>query len=321
MSTATTRQTAKITVVGGPDKGMAFRLTDELIHVGRAENSHVALTDLSVAEHHLSIVFRNGRYAIYTPIEHSVAVDDSVIPHARWVWLPATARIRVGEKTVLHFSESGEGAGRASSRGKENGDSVVAEPPAGKKEPGAAGATGSAPAPARKKGKKEGTVARFITDRGGEAMVTLGEDGHLPELKIAEGPNLAAKREKSRGTNPLVVYGLVVMSFVLTLVLLLIDTEGGGGGSTKGKAQARIAIREFYGLDKAKIQHWQQWLRDAQLANSRGDRDAERRAYRRVLGQLNAEDNRSDNKRFTSMTGTPETDEKLRQLIATLLAN
>lgn len=323
MSTATdnpARLKARVTVATGPDRGQSLAVTEELVHIGRGAENHLALTDPHVAEHQISIVFRGGRYAIYTPIEGSTEVDGSVIPHARWVWLPATARIRVSDKTSLYFSESNESAGASASpaAGKApraphdaSADSVNVE--GGAKKEGK---------PAKKKAKKETAVAKFITDRGGEALVKLGDDGHLPELNLTEGAERAAQRDKPKETNPLLVYGLVGFSFLMSITLLLLDDEG-GSVSSEARAQAQIDIRKFYGEDAApgekpkSIEKWQQWLRDARLAASRRDREAERRAYRKVLNQLNSE----DNKGFTGLTGSRDRDEELRRLIATLMHN
>jgi hypothetical protein len=104
------------------------------------------------------------------------------------------------------------------------------------------------------------------------------------------------------------------MSLLVSVVLLLFEPAG-SGESSEEKGKARVEIREFYGDEAQEPLPWQKLLRQARLAASRGDRAGERRAYRRVLDQLNSE----DLSRFTGLTGTPEQDEKLRRLIGTLL--
>ena len=59
------------------------------------------------------------------------------------------------------------------------------------------------------------------------------------------------------------------------------------------------------------------WVQPStRLAYSRNDRTAERRAYRQVLDLLNSE----DKNRLLGLTGSPEKDERLRELIAILLS-
>lgn len=304
--TAANHATARLVVTHGPDRGMWFNIGEELSHVGRGRENSVILSDPAVAEHQLSIVYRNGRYALYTPLEKSVEIDGSMIPHARWVWLPESAKIRLSDKTTLQFTVGADGGTTSSERpgAEQSNGSPTAAP---RKGDGAAG---------KKSKKKEQTVARFITDKPGEALVTLGEDGNLPELNLVEGAERAASRQEKKESNPLVIYGLVAMSLIVSVVLVLVDSEG-GGSSTSDKTRARAEIREFYGADEGNLLPWQRTLREARLAASRGDRGAERRAYRRVLDQLNSE----DISRFTGLTGSPEQDDKLRRLIGTLLVD
>ena len=94
-------KTARITVISGPDRGKVFQLNEELVHVGSGAENQVALTDDLVQEHQASIVNRDGRYAIYTPLDQSVQVDGNIIPPEQWVWLPASARITVSERTSI----------------------------------------------------------------------------------------------------------------------------------------------------------------------------------------------------------------------------
>lgn len=308
------KTSARLVVTTGPDRGKSFTLGEELSHVGRGTDNTVVLSDPAVAEHQLSIVFRTGRYAVYTPLEKSVDVDGSVIPHARWVWLPESARIRLSDKTSLQFSLGNDARTTGSST------STTPKPP---RPPGTEGEDSVYPskkadgsASPRKSKKKEQTLARFITDQPGEALVTLGEDGHLPELNLTEGADRAAAKNVKKESNPLVIYGLVAMSLLVSVVLILVDSDDSGGGSSD-KSQARTEIREFYGTDTDNPQPWQRTLREGRLAYSRNDRAAERRAYRRVLDQLNSE----DLNRFTGLTGSPEQDDKLRRLIGVLISD
>src|ERR1700741_109839 len=101
MSAITT--TASLTVTTGPDRGQTFALTDEFIHIGSGPDSQVLLTDPLVGEHLASLANRNGRYAIFTPINDSIAVDGNSLKADQWVWLPPKATINVTAKTTLTF--------------------------------------------------------------------------------------------------------------------------------------------------------------------------------------------------------------------------
>ncbi len=100
---------ATITVTRGPARGQFFELEAELVHIGRAESNQVVLEDTNLADHQASIVFRNGRYAIFTPLPDAVSIDGSAIPPQRWVWLPGEADIGLGQRTSLRFATVARG--------------------------------------------------------------------------------------------------------------------------------------------------------------------------------------------------------------------
>ena len=100
-------ETATLTITTGPDRGKVYQLNDELVHLGRGPQNQVALSDLNVADHQASIVSRDGRYAIFTPVDRSVEVDGATIPSKRWVWLPTEAKIQVSDHTALQRLAAG----------------------------------------------------------------------------------------------------------------------------------------------------------------------------------------------------------------------
>ena len=320
MSTVSTT-IASLTVTSGPDRGKTFALHEEFIHVGRADDCQVVLTDPQVDEVQASLANRNGRFAIITSLEETVAVDGKLLPAEQWAWLPSQATIAVSPKTTLLFScglpsvaENGKPAALKSN-----------EPPSA--------ADPSAALPTKTKGRKPGTkksdgttrtVAKFITDRTGETLVRLGEDGHLPELALVESaaPKLDKRKRAPQG-NPALVYGALGFSLLLSLAMLFIDSP-----VTDERSQSKLEARQsvmralgddkqpiFVGGDKQPIKPFQQLLRDAGLAHSRGDFKAERAAYQKVLKLLNSEDKNP----FTGITGKAEDDDRLKQLIAVLL--
>ena len=103
MSTVSTT-IASLTVTAGPDRGKTFALHEEFVHVGRSDDCQVILTDPQVDEVQASLANRNGRFAIITAFEETVAVDGKTLAPEQWAWLPAQATIKVSPKTTLMFS-------------------------------------------------------------------------------------------------------------------------------------------------------------------------------------------------------------------------
>ena len=310
-------QTATITIISGPDQGKVFQLNDELVHVGRGPQNQVDLNDPQMNDRQVSIVSRNGRYAIYTPLKQAIEVDGAIIPAERWVWLPAKASIRVSDHTALQFVHVG------AQDGSTDREDVGAKEGAEQKSLQSASRAklrrmGKGRRFATKQDAKKGRqVARFITDQAGDHLVTLGEDGHLPELSLSEGPHRKQVQKANQQTNPALVYGLIAFSFCLSILILFVDA-GPGGASSSTKTEARRKVVEYFGDQSGELQSYQHLLREAQRARSRKDPAAEQRAYRQVLQMLNSEDNNS----YTGLTGNQRgrTDDQLRKLIATLLS-
>ena len=312
MSTTSTT-IASLTVTAGPDRGKTFALHEEFVHVGRSEDCQVLLTDPQVDEVQASLANRNGRFAIITAFEEAVAVDDKTLTAEKWAWLPAQATIRVSPKTTLLFSCGLPSANSNGEPAPAKGTDVLpsADPPAS--------------LPVKSKGRKPGpkkgettsrTVAKFITDRKGETLVRLGEDGNLPELALAEvtAPKHDKRKRPSQG-NPALIYGALGFSLLASVAMLFLDPAVMDERSLS-KTEARQAVmRDFVGSDKGPIKPYQQLLRDAGLAQSRGDSRSEREAYLKVLRLLNSEDKNP----FTGITGTAESDEDLKKHLAVLL--
>lgn len=312
----TAKQVAAIAVSSGPDRGAVYRLTEEMVHIGRGADRQVVLTDPEIADLHASIACRNGRYALYAPAD-GVLLDDTAVPAERWVWLPENARIRLTASTSLQFTihavlASSEPADEADAPAK----TATFKSPRAK----SAGAK-SAGRTSRAAGRKS-TVARFITDQQGDTLVKLGEDGHLPELALAEGPQAGKPAEQARsGGNPLVMFGAMALSVALSAALLLVDFEP-SHHSQSDRAGARHEITGFYGVPGESLRPYQRLLREAQLAYARRDYRTEVQAYRDVLAMLNSEDynHPADPTRTAALTGDPKRDQRLRELIAVLIS-
>jgi hypothetical protein len=303
----------RIVVTTGPDRGKVFDVEEELAHIGRSPENHVVFDDPGMSEHHASILQREGRFAIYRQKSAEVQVDGGEIPSEKWVWLPTNSRLQFGRRTACQFSyeeigqESGSVPTDDAAAGKSTSSSAA---PVG--DDGSVAETGTRKK-AEKKTKRKRQVARFITDQG-DLLVELGADGQLPELSLDDAATNRDRSAKSKESNPLLLYAVLALSFVMTLALLLLDA---GSTSSKGltKEQARRDIVQFYGREGDELRPFQRSLRAARLAHSRGDYRAERMEYRKVLNQLNSE----DINQHLGVTGHHHTDEELRGLIGVLL--
>lgn len=179
---------------------------------------------------------------------------------------------------------------------------------------GSARAPASLPAPAPPR-----RVARFIAAEAAQSGLKLAEDGKLPELRLKEPGQADVKEAGSRGVSPILLFGTLGVSVLVSVVLVLMPTEPGNPGSALEKRQARQQIEENYiaGMDKeATLEPYQICLREALLAQSRRDVREERRMYRKVLDMLRAERGKFDK----HLTGSRKRDEDLEQLITTLLS-
>lgn len=299
MSTITEPDVAKLIIAQGANRGGVFPLTAELTGIGQAAENQVVLADPDLGPHHATIARRNQRYALFVPEGRSVLIDGHTAPAEQWVWLPATAQLKLTDSTTLKFvSEAAAADEETKSTSNSRTDRRMSSRKE-KREPGVS----------RK-------VAKFVTDRAGGTLVRLGEDGQLPELQLKEmlgsSKRAAQKRKES---NPAVLYAALACSILSSVVLLFVDLEG--GISTEGKANSRrVIVQEFLGDEGKQLQPYQRLLRDASLAHSRGDAAGERDLYRRVLRMLNSEDRNP----FSGITGVPDDDERLRHHLGVLLS-
>jgi hypothetical protein len=347
--------TASITVTSGPDCGKSFALASDVVRLGRGPENEIVFSDPQMGEHQASIIHRDGRYAIVTASPDGLEIDGTEVPPERWVWLPDGASIRVSRMTRIQFATGEANSAPASVPGT---SAPTAAPPL-RVEPAAAPAAAEprqkpaarpqvkparpvaavpkppgstdAIAPQKKGGEKpdrKRAVARFITETPGETLVKLGEDGHLPELTLAEGRAAASRAAAERQSNPVVMIALMATSMGATLLLLLSEGES-SASLAQAKAAARAEIREYYsGEEDAPLEPYQLALRRAHQAHTRRDRAAERDELRKVLMMLRSE-SKPRHQKFTGLTGrldydfdspSKRSDKRLEELIAVLLA-
>ena len=352
---------AKITVTSGPDRGRVFELTGEMMRLGKAPENEVALTDSQLGDLHASIVRREGRFAIFTALPEGLDIDGTEVPPERWVWLPESATIRVGSRTSVEFVVNGEGnlapaptpssekqltaapadpstrapgPVPASPPGSASGSAILAARRSGTSKGRRSGEIpppgSDAPARARrsaqeKSEKKSRTLARFITDGPGEPLVKLGEDGHLPELSLHEARSGERPQSGVKQSNPVILLVALGLSFGMTILMLFMDV-GNFATSEELKAQARREIVEYYVAEGETLKPYQEHLRDARLARSRGDFEKERKEFQKVLALLRSE---AKDYKYMGLTGRLEydpasdnkkSDKRLEELIGILLS-
>ena len=300
---------AQIDILRGPDEGKVFSVDEDLVQLGRGEENQVALTGEDLQEHQASIIRRNGRYAIFTPVEQGVEVDGKCIPTEQWVWLPETTEIRFGESTLLRFHY------------KADADSATEAPqstPSDSEEPPSQKVPTKPPRPRRQKSppaRQLRKVAKFITDStSGDQFVRLGEDGKLPELELTESYKPTKTERKKVDKPPTLLYFAVGISMLMSLAILFVDFESSGSSATE-RSEARKKIQRYYGA-QGNLKVHQRLLRDAQRAYSVGNRVEERRAYKQVLDLLNSED---ITRSLTGLTGDRKRDDELHRLIGILM--
>lgn len=315
-------QACRLSITTGPERGKVFEVDDELVHLGRSPENQIVLDDPSLSDHHASILRKNGRFAIYRSGAGEVQVDGAEIPTEKWVWLPTTVRLQFGRRTScqLTYDEfmgvDGQPTeapvvtfeGMSASDDSGNGESTS-------NESGPVATTTSTTKKKAEKKKRKRHVARFITDKG-DPLVELGADGHLPELQLEETQAARDRASKPKETSPALLYGALVLSFAMSIGLLLID-DGGTSRKAVSRSQARQDIERFYGRESDDLKPYQQALRAARLAHSRGDRKTEVAEYRRVLNELTAE----DANQHIGLTGHFDTDKQLKQLIGIIISS
>jgi hypothetical protein len=160
-----------------------------------------------------------------------------------------------------------------------------------------------------------GAVARFIPAEAAQSKLKPADDGKLPGLQLHEAAG-GGRKEKSHGTNPLVLIGLLCLSVVATVVIMFSDFGPSDHSSDNEKAVARQEIGENYFADLGNqpLKPYQVYLRNAQQAHVRGDTKTEHAMYHKVLELLRAERLPGE-----SLTGTVQRDEDLEKHLITLL--
>ena len=161
---------------------------------------------------------------------------------------------------------------------------------------------------------KQPLVARIIAAESIQPAPATADD--LPKLKLVEEQKPLLERTEF-STHPIFLGILVCFSVLVSGVLLLFASQD-SSADRAALNKVRTEIARFYETRiDIELRPYQHELREAQLANSRGDRDAEKLAYRNVMSRFHAE----DRSRFAGVTGSPTADAELEKLVSIMLGN
>jgi DNA-directed RNA polymerase subunit RPC12/RpoP len=173
------------------------------------------------------------------------------------------------------------------------------------------------PPPAPKSARK---VARLITAEAAQCSLKPAADGQLPDLQLQEREQDDKSGTQSKGVNPLVLLGALLLCSVMSAVAVFVNLDSGDSASDGQKDAARQYIEQYYfgggNLDSGELKPYQYHLREARRAHSRGDRKAEEKQYRIVLDMLHSERAKHDR----GLTGSLTDDKKLEIPIRTILS-
>jgi hypothetical protein len=186
-------------------------------------------------------------------------------------------------------------------------------------------ASSAPPVAAKPQGRK---VARLIAAEAAASPLKLAADGRLPELQLEEGQQKQKTEAKSKSVSPLVLFGAIGLSVLLSAALVLIEPGQSGPSTTQQKDDTRKLIEEKYfgggALEGGRLQPYNLHLRAAQEAHLRGDEKTEREMYGKVLDLLRADPGARDPRalpgsRSRYVTGGADGDKDLEAKIILLL--
>jgi hypothetical protein len=339
---------ATITVTAGPDRGKVFELTAEMVRLGKSSENEIVFSDAQVGDHHASIVRREGRYAIFASQPDVLEIDGTEVPAERWVWLPESATIRVGERTIVAFAAGGavpqtvpaaaEQPAARQSVGRQSTDKLVAAAPeAPPTRPPGSSSTGSVVLRGSRSGTQKGKQSVEFTPPGSDAPArprrSAAERGEKksrtiarfitdgpgdPLVKLGEDGHLpelslhetrAGERPEAGTKQSNPALLLVAIGVSFGLTMLMLFMDVGSfGNSEEEKAKARAEIVEYYGEEGDSLLPYQLHLREARLARSRRDYETEHQEYRKVLALLRSEA-KDKLYKYTGLTGRLTYDE------------
>ncbi len=155
-------------------------------------------------------------------------------------------------------------------------------------------------------------VAKIIETS--EPIQEMVKEGELPRLQLTEQKNKNIEVAEKQ-TSPVLI-GLLVCFSLLMSGLILVFGDFQPKVDLREMEKARQELTRFYTVSiDIPLQPYQRLLREAQLAHSKDDRDAEVAAYRKVMEMFREE----DRSKFKGVTGSPTSDAELEYLVSIML--
>ena len=156
-------------------------------------------------------------------------------------------------------------------------------------------------------------VAKIIQQETVEPKLT--RDGKLPTLLLADEEKPRLSEDGALKSNPLIVGLLICVSLVSSAGMLFL-IESGQPVAGQEVREARKDVVRFYEVrEDEELQPYQQELREAQRAYSRGDFSAEASFYQKVMLRFHNE----DLTKYSRLAGSPVGDIELEKNVSLLL--
>ena len=170
-------------------------------------------------------------------------------------------------------------------------------------------------------------VAKFITTDVAESRIEVAADGKLPELQLSTDHGKTQDKKTASSTNPWGLVLLICGSLIASTALLLIGPSSNTTSQHSSVERARILIQDkYFGPNEGPRKQYQEYLRDALLARSQGNRSKEEHYYRKVIYLLRAEHLDADpdergltGQRYRSTDDSLPSDPELHNLLSILL--
>ena len=142
-----------------------------------------------------------------------------------------------------------------------------------------------------------------------------------PELQLRDAGEKAPREAGRKSMNPLVLFGLLTMSVVMSVVLVLAPSGPSEPGKSKARLEARRIIREEYFSDMDSPgpgKSYQRCLREAEIApQPRRLQDGKKTVSGKSSTRL-----RADRANFDKgLTGTRDSDHRLEEQLLILLGD
>ena len=169
--------------------------------------------------------------------------------------------------------------------------------------------------------------ATLITAEPAKSVLAVTSDGQLPALALQTNDPDEASAKPPVESNRWMTLGIICVSLLFTSILLLYESSPPVESISETKRQIRLRIQEkYFGPASGPWSKYQRYLREAALARSQGNYQAEERYYRKVLHLLNGQHLDKTDQGVTGLRNETsdrslKSDQELESLLTDLLIN